>query len=165
MNKNKKGQVWTLDFVIGLIIFLALLGLSFFIIRGSFNEKDTYTETVRDSDHVAAMLLGESDSNGTILNLNSVKIAENNRINDTKLKNFSDINYNRTKILFQISGDYVFYFYNGTMINYNNSCFRGYNLTPDCTLNIPLTANNIAKTERIVILNSSIVKMIVISWN
>lgn len=159
---HSKGQVWTIDFIIGMLIFIGLICTVAFIIRGALANEDKYTDVLRESDHIASLLMGETESNGTLAN--SVKISEHSRINETMLRNFSDIEYNRTKLLLQTSGDYVFYFYNGSIMNYSG-CFRGYKLEPDCELAIPSSAKNIAHSERIVILNSTIVRLDIITWN
>jgi hypothetical protein len=164
-SSSKKGQIWTLDYMIGLLIFIAALFMAIALMTGFMDEKDTYKETTRNSDHIAATLLSEQIPAINNSNVSLLKISENNRINKSKLQSFDTLTYEQKKLLFQNTGDFVFYFYNGTIIN-ETSCFRGYNIsTGNCTLEIPTSASNIAKTERLVILNSQIVKMIVISWN
>jgi hypothetical protein len=161
---SKKGQIWTIDYMIGMFIFIATLLAAIFLMRGLMNEKDTFKETARESEHIASILLSEQIPNSSFSNLSALKIAENNRVNITKLQAFDNISYAQKKTLFQNSGEFTFYFYNGTIIN-QTTCFRGYNFTIDnCTLQIPENAINIAKTERLVILNSQIVKLVVITW-
>lgn len=160
---QRKGQVWTLDYITGLLIFLTVLITAIVIMKGYASEKDTFKETARESDHIAAELLNNQERNISS-NMSLLSIAENNRINITKLNEFDLISYEQKKTMFQASGEYVFYFYNGTIIN-ETVCFRGYNFSVDnCTLQIPQDANNIAKTERLVILQSEIVKLIVLTW-
>jgi len=159
---RKKGQVWTLDYITGLLLFLTILITAFVIMKGYMSEKDTFKETARESDHIAAELLSNQEPNAS--SNTGLTIAENNRINITKLNEFDLISYEQKKTIFQTSGEYVFYFYNGTIIN-ETTCFRGYTFSEDnCTLQIPPDASNIAKTERLVILKSEIVKLIVITW-
>jgi hypothetical protein len=159
---NRTGQIWTIDYIIGLLLFIAVLLSVLVIMKGYLGERDTYKETVREADHIASILLSEELTNISESNLSTLVIAKNNRINTTKLLDFDDITYSQQKTLLQNSGEFLFYFYNGTIIN-ETVCFRGYPLE-GCELAIPQSAVNVAKTERLVILNSKIVKMIVITW-
>lgn len=161
----KKGQVWTLDYFIGLFIFIAVLISGIIILKGQMTEKDTFRSTAREADHIASILLSEQIINSSDSTLSKLSIAENNRINITKLQEFDSLSYEQKKLMVQNTGEFVFYFYNGTVIN-ESVCFRGYIFpSENCTLDIPPSAENIAKTERIVILNSKIVKLIVLAWN
>lgn len=161
----KKGQIWTLDYFIGLFLFTAVLISGIIILKGQMTEKDTFRNTAREADHIASILLSEQILNTSNSNLSKLSIAENNRINLTKLQEFDSLSYEQKKLMLQSSGEFVFYFYNGTVIN-ESVCFRGYNFSSgDCALNIPNSAENVAKTERIVILNSKIVKLMVLAWN
>jgi hypothetical protein len=161
---TKKGQVWTLDYLIGLFLFIIVLFSVIFIMKGYLSEKDTFKETARESDHIASILLSGQIPYTGDSNISALIISENNRINISKLQTFDSLSYSQKKIMFQNSGEFVFYFYNGSIIN-ETVCFRGYIFpTDNCTLQIPSSAENIAKTERIVILNSEIVKLIVIAW-
>ena len=167
--ENKQGQVWTLDYFVGLFIFLVIIFTAITLLRNISNDKDKYSETIRESEHIAAMLLRENIEGQNASNLtNPAVIALNNRVNLTLLEGFDNISYAKSKLYFQSSGDYIFYFFNGTVIN-QSKCFRGYNLSVvNCSINqtdFPSDASNIAKTERVVILNSQIVKLVVISWN
>lgn len=161
---KKKAQVWTLDFIAGLLIFIVIIFIVIATLRNYVNNDDDYADIVRESDHISSMLVGDgfpSDWNST--NVLIPGIADNNRINSSKLDSFDELTYSRQKTLLQNTGEFVFYFYNGAIIN-ESQCFRGYAL-PGCTLAIPDSAENVAKTERVVILNSSIVKLVVITWN
>jgi hypothetical protein len=66
--------------------------------------------------------------------------------------------------MMQATGEYVFYFYNGSIMNVTK-CFRGYDLGNTCNLTLPANAKNVAQTERLVIVDSKIVKLIVVTWN
>ncbi|MGV8168780.1 MAG: hypothetical protein ACP5N3_01875 [Candidatus Nanoarchaeia archaeon] len=161
---KKKAQVWTLDFVTGLLMFIVILFLALAVIRNNLANTSNYESALRDSDHISAMLVGEGFPNDwNSSNVIIPGIAENNRINFTKLNSFDELTYEKQKLLFQNTGDFLFYFYNGTVIN-ESKCFWGYPLA-GCNLAIPSNAENVAKTERVVILNSTITKLIIITWN
>jgi len=95
-------------------------------------------------------------------------IADNNRINSTKLNRFDNLNYGKGKVLLHTTNEYIFYFKNKTSIINYSKCVRGYNIStnnncePDFT---NVSVSNLVKFERLVILNSTLVSMVVYSWN
>lgn len=165
--KIKKGQIWTLDYIIGLLVFIAVILISFTLIRDLKADANRFEKALQESNHISMNLVNPgSPITWNSSNIISIGLCENNRVNLTKLEEYDKLDYNTTKVYLQVSGEYVFYFENRTtIIQQNNKCFRGYYLGDICTLNIPSEADNIAKTERLVILNSSIVKMVIIVWN
>jgi hypothetical protein len=169
MNKitqNKKAQVWTIDFVIGLLIFLVLLFTAIALIRDYVNEKDTYSDVKKEAQHVSSILVSEGlPSDWTNDTVTLPGITNNNRVNLTKLTEYDNLSYAHSKILLQTKGEFIFYFYNGSSIINQTKCFRGYNLTSGCIFSAPANAKNLATMERFVILNSKIVKLVVVSWD
>jgi hypothetical protein len=162
---SKKAQIWSVDFTIGLLLFIFILLGAIVLIRNLNNEDDKYSIVAREANHISTSLVSEGLPAGwTNYTVILPGITDNNRVNNTRLNEFDKIKYEKTKIMMQVTGEYVFYFYNGTIIN-ETKCFRGYDFGNICTLSLPASAKNIAQTERLVILNSSIVKLIVVSWN
>ncbi|MGV8162671.1 MAG: hypothetical protein ACP5N2_05060 [Candidatus Nanoarchaeia archaeon] len=161
-----KGQIWTLDYIVGLLIFLATVFIAFILIRDLKLDSNNFGHALKESNHISMNLINSgTPSNWNSSNVLIIGISENNRINLTKLDEFDNLTYAKTKLLFQVTGEYVFYFENKTGIINQSKCFRGYDLGESCILQIPPQADNIAKTERLVILNSNIVKMVIVVWN
>ena len=165
---NKKAQVWTIDFIAGLLLFLLVLFVGIKLIM-SIEPKTDFSELYDDTTHFSDSLL----TRGNPVDWNSTNviipgIAEYNKINFTKLEEFKKINYDKTKTLFHLSNEYMFFFSNATAIINISSCIYGYSIETeeDCSFDInSITYNNLAKIDRIVVINSSLVKMTVYAWN
>ena len=88
---TKKGQVWTMDYLIGLFLFIIVLFSVIFIMKGYLSEKDTFKETARESDHIASILLSGQIPYTGDSNISALIISENNRINISKLQTFDSL--------------------------------------------------------------------------
>jgi len=166
--KNKKGQVWTTDFIIGLILFIIVLLLMIKLAFSMYPSQD-HIVVYRDAVHLSGALL----SPGYPKNWNSSDvlmpgIAENNRINNTKLMTYSDLEYGKAKTLLHVTTDYIFFIQNSTGIINTGRCVYGYNISTDanCTpLLDTINYENLAKIDRMVIYNSTVVILTIYAWN
>jgi hypothetical protein len=166
---KKKAQVWTIDFIIALIIFIMLVLVAFRLLA-SADFYDTFEPFYRESISLSESLISSGKpSSWNSTNVIIPGIANNNRINESKLLEFDKISYSNTKSLFHISADYLFYFRNATnILNISGRCSRGYNVTTtaSCEPNIlNLTYSNFLRMDRIVIINSSIIRMVIYTWS
>lgn len=165
---KRNAQVWSFDFTIGFILFLVII---FFGVKLAINlvPNESYDNLYRESSQLSATLITQ----GYPLNWNTTTviipgIADNSRINETKLREFDKLTYGKSKILLHTSNEYIFYFKNKTSIINTTKCIRGYNIQTDnlCKPNLTsIQVSNLVKFERLVILNSSLVSMIVYAWN
>lgn len=168
--KDKQGQVWTLDFIIGLMLFMLMIFISVKIVFDMYPSADNLI-VYRDAIHLSGNLLSEGYPSDWTGNLNTVVlpgIAENNRINNTKLSKFKDIDYYRAKTLMHVTSDYVFFIRNSTNIINTGQCIYGYPLTTDANCNPILTTEqyeNLVRIDRVVIYNSTVVMMTIYTWN
>jgi len=168
--KNKSGQVWTLDFIIGLMLFVVMLVVSIKIVLDMYPSQDDVI-VYRDAVHLSDNLLSIGYPSNWSENTDTVVlpgIAENNRINTTKLTKFKDIDYGRAKTLMHVTSDYIFFIHNSTTIINTGQCLYGYNLSADVSCNPILTTvhyKNLARIDRVVIYNSTVMMMTVYTWN
>jgi len=168
--KNKYGQVWTLDFIIGLMLFMLMILISVKIIFNIYPSADSLI-VYRDAVHLSDNLLTEgypSNWTGDLSNVVLPGIAEHNRINNTKLSKFKDIDYYRAKTLMHITSDYIFFIRNSTNIINTGQCIYGYNLSTGANCSPILTAaqyDDLARIDRVIIYNSTVMLMTIYTWS
>lgn len=165
---KKKAQVWTVDYLMGFLIFIIVLVFSIKIIFSIVPSQD-FQFLYNDGIHISTSLVESGSPNDWNVSTVIVPgIADNNRINFTKLSSFDNLSYQQTKTLFHTPNDYLFFFKNSTGLLNFTKCIRGYNATVDNSCNPLLTLieySSLVKFERIVILNSSLATMVVYVWN
>lgn len=164
---NKKGQIFTIDYIIGLAIFLFLLIISVNILI-TFKPYNEFDSIYRDNTYLSETLMtagAPEDWNVTSVILPG--LMNNNRLNLTKLNLFDSIDYETQKELMHQSTEFIFFFeYNNTILNITK-CIRGYNISTNTSCQPQLHTvehENLAKTERIIVHNNSLLKMVFYSW-
>jgi hypothetical protein len=166
--KRKKGQIWTTDFVIGLLLF-TLVVLITVKIAFTMYPSQNHIVVYRDAVHLSDALLSQGyPSNWTSTDVLLPGIAENNRINNTKLLEMSELNYSKAKILLHITSDYLFFFQNNSEIKNTGRCVYGYNVMTDSDCKPILTDlkyDDLAKIDRLIIYNSTVMIMTVYTWD
>jgi len=166
--KNKKGQVWTTDYVIGLMLFILVLIITVKMVISIQPSQDQII-VYRDAVHLSDAILSKGyPANWTTTDVLLPGIADNNRINNTKLLQFQNMEYGQTKILMHTISDYLFFIKNGTGIINTGKCVYGYNITTNINCEPQLNTikyENLAKIERMVIYNSTVVVMTIYAWN
>lgn len=170
MVSSSKAQVFTFDYVMGLIMFIVIV-----VIAGkqliNIVPSNTYNQLYDENIYFSSSLIQP----GYPLNWNTANvlipgIATSNRLDTSKLNSFNFFSYDETKSFFHISNDYLFYFQrNNSILTINGECIYGHpvvvNLTtcePDFSL---LGYNNLVKSSRLLIYNSTIIEMELYSWN
>lgn len=166
--ETKKGQVFTIDFILGLVgfIFLVLIAIKLII---SIVPTDDFKMLNEENIYVNEMLMQEGYPDEW--NTSEViipGITSDHRLNKTKLKEFDELRYQHTKGLFHITSEYVIQFYrNGTPLNITK-CVHGYPIQTNSTCHPQfdtLTYSNFIKSERLLIYDSSIIRMVIYSWD
>lgn len=179
--KSKKSQVWTMEFIVSFLIFIAVIILS---VKSVFNiyTNENLRDIQRESEFVSQYLLSE----GFPLNWDNDTVARpglttNNRLNYTKLHNLYDLDYNKAKYSLGIKSNFFLYFSNATgniplffMITENltesEGCGYGHPLvskqyTTECAIGLDsLKYTDMAKVSRITNFNGSIIQMNIIIW-
>ncbi len=165
----KKGQMFTIDFILGMVgfIFLLLLAVKILIsIIPVAGYEDLYRDNIYISDQLVDSGYPTNWDNTTVI-ISGLTDAYD--INLTKLSQFDAMNYNRTKTMFHVTNEYLFYFKNLTDVLNISSCMHGYPLAHNittCELNLSsITYDNLVQTTRLVAYNASLVQLVVYSWN
>lgn len=96
---NKKAQVWGLDLVVASIIFLAgIILLYFYVINYSSQSRSQIEELSYDANLASTLILSEE----------SAGIVSDGKINQTKLDEFYDADYNSEKAQLGVTNDFYF---------------------------------------------------------
>jgi hypothetical protein len=169
MKKNsKKGQIWTADFIAGLILFIFVL-LFTTKITLSMSIPEEEPATYKEAIYLSEALLSQGYPKNWTSDLVIIPgISNDNRINQTKLEELKEISYDQTKALYSISGEYLFFFKNETSILNISGCTFGYNVSTDNNCEPQLdssTYSDLSKIERTVIYNYEVIKLIIYVWN
>ena len=165
--KTRKAQVFTGDFILGFLIFIGMLLIGIKLVIGIIPSTQ-YDILYADNTFLSEQLLQPGyPANWTTSDVIIPGLTTNNRLNLTKLQNFSALTYDQTRSLYHLTGDYIFYFKNTTDIINMTSCIYGYNIPTDGNCTPDLSAalyDDLVKTERLIVYNSSILTMVVLSW-
>lgn len=117
--KNNKTQIWSIDYVIGLVIFVMTLVLAFTLTENILTEKEDQTEMLlTDAKIISQMMITSgypTDWNSTTAkNLSEgVKIGLGNKpnfLNDSKIIELNQTDYYKIKLLLGTKYDFFFYF-------------------------------------------------------
>jgi len=166
--RNKNGQVWTTDFIIGLLLFILVALLTIKVAFSMYPTQD-HIIVYRDAVHLSDAILSRGyPLNWTAADVILPGIANNNRINNTQLLAYKSLEYGKAKTLLHVTSDYIFFIHNDTNIINTGQCVYGYNLTTDANCEPMLNTieyDNLAKIDRMVIYNSTVVIMTVYAWN
>jgi len=130
---NSKSQAWFMDFAIALLLFTFTLAVYFsYTTNFQKQEKGDLDIMLSDAKSISSSLLlsgypGDWD-NITVIRIG---IADEQKINATKLKTFKKMGYNSTKRKFATAYNYFVFFVNenGDVMNIKGICGSGYPLT------------------------------------
>lgn len=162
---NKKSQTWVFDYLTGFFIFIFILLLSINLIK-SIDAHSQYENINREVDFISNALM----STGVPTNWNSSHVSvpgllSDYKMNQTKLENFDSLTYGRSKALLQVTGEYWFYFQNESgIMNISGKCVHGYTFE-DCEIpEVTTEYSDMAWSERIIVFDSKIISLMVVSW-
>lgn len=162
-----KGQMWTMDFAVSIVIFALMVGIVIFAWNYSIqNSSDQVNLNILENDvimisdtliRVPGMPEDWNASNVRVIGL----AEEENVLNETKVLQFINMGYTQIKGLFGI-GNYEFYF---EMRYPNNTVMEigGISLNKG-TDPIGQNTSVVVPVERYVILNGNIAKMELFLW-
>lgn len=125
--KNCRGQIWSLDLMAGLALFL--VGVIIFFIY-SLNQPSQARETLELLSHDGKIIADNLLSQGYPTdwdpnNIITIGLTTDNKINQTKLENlhkmiYIENNYTKTKNLFNTQYEYYFFLNQNMTINSNS---------------------------------------------
>lgn len=164
--KNKQAQIWSLDLMAGMTLFLIGIVIFFIYSLNQPGEAEDNLELLFYEGKVTANSLVSSgfpekwDSNSVI----TLGIADDGRINNTKLKSLHDMinagNYTQTKNILNTRFDYYFFFENNmTSIDPNLDGIG----KPGTTRN-NVNAKNLIKTTRFTVYQNKTTPLYLYTW-
>lgn len=165
-----------MDFAIALLLFIFTL-VAYFSYMYNFQnqEKGELDTLITDAQALSSSLvLSGYPSDWDSTNVIRIGITNDQRINSTKIYFFKQLKYNETKKKFATAYDYFVFFTDdkGVVLNINGTCGIGNPAVGATYVGgacMPINITNInpkklVKTERYLIYNSTVVKMIVYLW-
>ena len=181
--KNLKSQVWYLDFVLAISIFVLLL-IIYFTYTLNLSKQDTkvLNDLITNLKSMSSSLILEGyPDNWNNDDVQRLGLTNNNqRIDENKLGQFLNISYNTRKTLFNTQYDYFIFFKNnnGCLINISDNFGVGHadveleevidpicnGFTEDSIDLSNMNPKNIVRTDRLLIYNSEIVDMVIYLW-
>lgn len=165
---KKKGQILTMDFIIGLLFFLFLLVMSMKLIV-DVAPNSNYQILYNNNIYASESLITEGfplDWNET--NVIIPGITSHYRLNLTKLEQYDNLSYGTSKVLLHSNSEYIFFFKNQTNILNITNCIHGYPLQTNefCEPKLEtISYQNLVKTERLIIHDSQIIQLVIYNWN
>ena len=168
---STKAQVWTTDFIISILILVAMLTLFGRAISNLATEsREDITPLIAEGRMISDQLMSEGyPSNWNTTNVISFGITTDKRIDKTKAEMFYSMNYSEKKRI--LNTDYNFYTFlideNNQLININGSYGTGQqNVTSNQTsvLLTDIDFNKLAKITRLTIYESKITRMVIYVW-
>ena len=169
----KRAQVFSLDLIIAVFLFLSVLILFFkYSIDLSQISRDKLNEMTEDINFISNSLVSKGYPNDwDIGNVISIGITnDNQRVNSSKLVSFSNLNYSTSKELLNTEYDYLVFFENRirNKISINGTCYIGKqdeqvnitgNVSLDCGSLELKNIENIIKAERFLLYDDELVRM------
>ncbi|MBN2368322.1 hypothetical protein JXC34_04845 [Candidatus Woesearchaeota archaeon] len=133
MDRIKKSQIWYMDFILGLTLFLLIIVIAFRFVTTShiYTGKET-SLVLAESDKLSGILMSTgipatwTPQDVVIFGL----MQENNVLNTTKLEYFQNMSlddYEDMKLKLSLNSDFILYFQNrtGGNINITNTTYIG----------------------------------------
>ena len=164
-----KAQVFCFDMIVAVLIFGAAI-LVYYKTTTNFSDQDEalLDDLLIDAKSISGSLMSQGYPYNWIEdNVVRIGITSDNRINETKLEQFSRIPYNNSRKLFGTAHDYYVYFRdrNNNIIPFNES-LEGIGKPGVNSTNIQTVENpkKLVKVTRLIIRESDIKKMVVYLW-
>ena len=166
---QNKGQVFMMDYILGMLMFFALAIMGVMLII-QILPNESYEQLYQENNYISQMLTGAGYplnwTNDTVI---IPGIADDYRLNLTKVYYHDIIEYEELKSYFQLTSDYLYYFENNTHILNLSNCTHGYNVTlvpGTCKPNMTtIEFDNLVRTTRLLAHNGTMVRFVIYSWN
>ena len=171
-----KGQIFMVDLIFGIGIFVAAVILFFAIKSNLEPQQDSFDVLVNDARAISSVLMTPgAPENWTLSNFTQIGFVDSNyRLNSTKAENVMNLTRNMTVInnLLGVNSEFAVHFVDrrGNILNFNGCVFTNSdlvvdNITPHICGNFSITGKEfVVNSERLVLNNSEIVKVVVQTW-
>lgn len=162
-----KGQIWSLDIIAGLTIFLVSIMIFFiYSINQPSQAKESLIFLSYDGKIIADNLISEGyPSNWNTSSVSSIGLTTNNKINQTKLENLYQMiyvqgDYDKTKNIFSTGYDY--YIFLAQNMTVSSGSIEGIG-KPGATLQ-NIDAKNLIKTTRFTVYQNKTTPLYIYIW-
>jgi len=96
---NSKAQSWSIDIGIAVFVFI----VAFLSVYGLLNaDKNTQTSELKEEASIVIKQVSSEDTN--------LRIIDGNQINESKLNELKNVNYDELKRKLRVAGDFCIYF-------------------------------------------------------
>jgi hypothetical protein len=173
ITKNKASQIWILDLIVGVTIFILIMVVYFIFVNNISSSKDSKIADIQNEILIISetLMSAGSPENWTSAQLNDAGITNGNYLlNESKLSNLSNINYQSQKQLLKTKYDYLVFFENRTS---DLMTINGIQYIGKWQVNNVLDRDNIKELEkpktvvslrRLLVYKSDIISMVIYSW-
>ena len=165
-----KAQVFSLDLIIGIIIFGSAI-LIYYKTTTNLSDQDEalLDDLLIDAKTISSSLMSQGyPYNWSKDDVVRIGISNDNRINETKLEQFSMISYKESRKLFGTVYNYYIFFRdrNNNILRFNES-LEGIGKADVNSTNIQIVENpkKLVKITRLVIKDLDIAKMVIYLWH
>ena len=109
---NSKAQSWSIDVVMGAVIFMVAFLIIYSLINSSQSSK------VNELKEEASIVIKQIDADGSV-----IKMIDNNEVNQSRLNQLKTLSYDELKRELKINGDFCIYLEDdkGNLVLLNNS--------------------------------------------
>jgi hypothetical protein len=152
----KKAQVWFLDFVVGLLMFMVVVFVYYDYSNNLVDDSETdWDEMIIDSKTMSSSLMSMGyPNNWNETNVQRIGVLNSNyRLNQTKIERFVNMSYDTTKDIFNTRFKYYFF-----IQDKNDTIYFPAG-------KFPTDHRYLVQTTRILIYNSSVYRMVLYIWN
>jgi len=166
------------DFILAIVIFSMCMLLFYKTMPNiKMNAEKPVEEVYLDAKSIASMIISEgSPNNWTCAQVQRIGIIEKaNNISTRKVTEFYNLStndYTKSKTLLGITSEYIVYFVDkdSTYFDINDTGVIGHHgvnaiVGPEHTNITKIKRRNMVRLERILVYNSSPVKMVIYTWN
>ncbi len=161
-SSTKKGQVFTIDFLLALLIFIATIIMSLKLVLNTANDDD-YQILQLEARAISDNLMTEglpTDWNST--NVLLPGILTDKKLSISKLQSLKELGYNNVSGLLNARKNFYFYFANSSSIL--NITFCGFGAINETCSPPEINSKNIVRLDRIVLHEQKAVKMVMLVW-
>lgn len=161
-SSSTKGQVYTIDFLLAIILLIATVIISFKLVFNT-DESSDYQILQLEARAISDSFLTEGlPANWTSSNVLLPGILSNKKISSAKLQELKSLGYKDASGLLNTRKNFYFYFTNSSGLV--NLTFCGFGALNDtCTLP-EVDSYNLARIDRVVVHEQRALKMVMLVW-
>ncbi len=168
--KMRRAQIWSIDLIMGISIFLIVAMLYFaFVNNISAETQDSFDRLYSEVTIISDKLLEQGKPHGwNRSNIEEIGITDGHyRLNSTKLNYTISLDYSSLKLLLNARSDFLVFFQNKTeeTVSLAGTTYLGKPGITEQNLHSIEDPDNLVAAKRFIIFNNSIYIMVAYSWD